>query len=332
MERQQNIAFLGAGAMGWAIAWIIATRQRGTVTVWDRTPDLIEEARATGKNTKNSIPEIVMPQEVLYYTGEEGLKKTIAGSDLVVLGVPSFAVREMAEKMSGLALPPILMISKGMEAETSLLPFQIVEEVLGKKDILHVTGAGYGKEVHKKMPVTETLASRNTELLKEVQRLLQTEWLTVEISTDLLGVQLAGALKNVLVIGIGMALGEREDSQTTAKLIDQGVQEMTALGRRLGAQEQTFQGPAGRGDLELSADPASRNYKLGQALAQKGLREVQKDLIARRVTVEGFRTAKAVRRLSGDLELPILQGVYRVIYEQRDPELNARELIELLAA
>jgi len=223
------------------------------------------------------------------------------------------------------------MISKGMEKETSLLPFQVAQELLGKIDILHLTGAGYGKEVHKKNPTTEALASKNENLLGEVKRLLETDWLTIKTSTDLLGAQLGGALKNVLVIGIGIAEEGKENPEVRTRLIQEGVQEMIRLGKVIGAQEETFWGPAGKGDLEISANPLSRNYRLGQSLFEKGIDEVQRDLQERGVTVEGFHTAWAVHRLTKkyELELPMVEEVYRVIYEGKDPLLSAKRLKEL---
>jgi glycerol-3-phosphate dehydrogenase (NAD(P)+) len=223
------------------------------------------------------------------------------------------------------------MISKGMEKETSLLPFQAVEEVLKKKDILHLTGVGYAKEVHKEIPVTEALASRDEYLLKEVRGLLETDWLTIKPSTDLLGTQLAGALKNVMVIGIGLAEGQRENPEIRTGLIEEGVREMIELGKVMGAKEETFWGPAGKGDLEISADPLSRNYKLGQALVERGLDEVQRDLKEKGMTVEGFHTAWAAYQLAKKygLELPMIEEVYKVIYERRNPIVSTGKLIDL---
>ena len=218
-----------------------------------------------------------------------------------------------------------------MEKENSLLPFQIVEEVLKKRDILHLTGAGYGKEVHKKISATEALSSRDKVLLKEVKNLLETDWLTIKPSTDLLGTQLAGALKNVMVIGIGLAGGTKENLELRAKLIEECVQEMMGLGKVMGSKEETFWGPAGKGDLEISADPQSRNYKLGKDLLEKGINEVQRDLKEGRITVEGFHTAWAAYRLSKkySLELPMIEEVYGVIYERRNPKLSAQNLRKL---
>jgi glycerol-3-phosphate dehydrogenase (NAD(P)+) len=328
MEKIKTISGLGAGAMGWGIAYIISTYQKAMVKLWDRDPELMREAKKTRKNPKYSNPEIKLPEEVSLLTE---LGETIKDSDLLLLAVPSFAVREVCQRISGFSLPPILMISKGMEKETSLLPFQIVEEVLKKKDILHLTGVGFAKEVHKKIPVTEVLASRDKSLLKEVKGFFETDWLTVKTSTDLLGAQLGGALKNVMVIGIGLAEGEKENPEVRAKLIGEGVQEMIKLGKAMGADEETFRGPAGKGDLGLSAAPLSRNYRLGQALLEKGIDEVQGELREKRITVEGFHTAWVTYQLTKryQVRLPLIEEVYKVIYEGKSSELGAKELIKL---
>ncbi|MDO8436346.1 MAG: NAD(P)H-dependent glycerol-3-phosphate dehydrogenase [bacterium] len=325
MTDKKTISILGAGAMGWAIAYLISSYQRGQVKLWDRSPELISWAVKTRQNPKNSSPEIIMPKDVLFLTD---LEETVRNSDLVVLAVPSFAVREMCQKLARFPLPPILMISKGMEEETSLLPFQVAEKILGKKDILHLTGTGYGKEVHKKIPTTEVLASKDERLLGKVKSILETDWLTIETTTDLLGAQLAGALKNVMVIGIGLACGSKENPGLKAKFIKEGVREMVELGNALGARKETFFGPAGKGDLELSADPLSRNYKLGQNLAEQGLDEILDGLKKKGITVEGFHTALAAHLLAKKkgVLLPIVEEVYNVIYGGKDPKLAVEEL------
>jgi len=328
MANKKTVGILGAGAMGWGIGYILSTYQKAIVKIWDRDPNLISEAKKTRQNPKYSDPAIVLPEEVLL---SNNLEKVVNDSDLVLLAVPSFAVREMCQRISSFSFPSLLMISKGMEKDTSLLPFQVAEEVLGKIDILHLTGAGYGKSVHQKIPTTEALASRNENLLKEVKNLLETDWLTIKTSTDLLGTQLAGALKNVMVIGIGMALGSKKNQEVKAKLIEEGVQEMIRLGKVMGAKEETFWGPAGKGDLEISADPLSRNYRLGQALFEKGLTEVQRDLNEKGTTVEGFHTAFAAHQLAKKyrVPLPMVEEVYNVIFEGKNSKAAQEKIISL---
>jgi len=329
MAKKKVVSILGAGAMGWGIGYILSTYQKSHVRIWDRDPQLISEAKETRQNSEHSDPAIIIPKEVLL---SADLRETLTGSDLILLAVPSFAVREMCQKISNFPVPALLMISKGMEKGTSLLPFQVAEEVLGKIEILHLTGAGYGKEVHKKIPATEGLASKNEELLKEVKELLETDWLTIKTSTDLLGTQLAGALKNVMVIGIGMVIGQRENPALKNKLIGESIGEMILLGKTMGAQEETFWGPAGKGDLEISADPLSRNYRLGQSLINKGIDEVQKELEEKGITVEGFHTAWAAYQLAEkhNIQLPIVKEVYEVIYERKDPKISVNNLAKLL--
>jgi len=328
MANKKTVAILGAGAMGWGIGYILSTYQKAVVKIWDRDSGFINEAKRTRQNLKYSDPAIVLPEKVLL---SSSLGEVINDSNLILLAVPSFAVREISQRISSFSLPPILMISKGMEKETSLLPFQIVEEVLEKKDILHLTGAGYGKEVYKKIPTTEALASRDENLLEEVKSLIETDWLTIETSTDLLGTQLAGALKNVMVIGIGLGEGGRENPELKTKLIKEGVQEMVSLGKTMDASEETFWGPAGKGDLEISADPLSRNYRLGQALLEKGLAKVQKDLNEKGITVEGFHTVFAAHRLAKKygVNLPIVEEVYNVIFEGKKPKAAQEKIISL---
>jgi len=330
MANKKIISILGAGAMGWGIGYILSTYGKAHVRIWDRDPQLISEAKRTRRNLKYSDPAIALPEEVVL---SNNLGEVVGGSDLILLSVPSFAVREMCQKISGFPISTLLMISKGMEKNTSLLPFQVVEEVLGKIDILHLTGAGYGKSVHQNIPTTEALASRNKSLLKEAKELLETDWLTIKTSTDLLGTQLGGALKNVMVIGIGMVLGEKKDPVARANLIKEGTQEMVNLGKVMGAKEETFRGPAGKGDLEISADPLSRNYRLGQSLAEKGIDKVQRELEEKGITVEGFHTAWAAHQLSQKygVQLPIVEEVFGVIYGGKDPQISSARLYNLVS-
>lgn len=207
MEKtKKTIGIVGAGAMGSAIAILVSKYNKGKVRLWDRNPEVLSQIRATRASKR--LVGIKIPEEVLVC---DELKETIEDSDLVVLAIPSFAVREICQEISGFSLPPILMISKGMEKDTYLLPFQVVEEVLGKKDILHLTGVGFASEIDEERPVKEVLASRDNSLLADFKDVFATHWLELVTTTDLLGAQLAGALKNVMVVGIGIAEGQEEN-------------------------------------------------------------------------------------------------------------------------
>jgi len=329
MEKlKKTVGILGAGAMGTAMAYLISKYRTGKVKLWDRDSQLISEIQQTRVNLKYSVPEIRLPQEVSLLTD---LEETIERSDLTVLAIPSFAVRPVCQRISDLSLPPLLMISKGMEKETSLLPFQVVREVLGKQDILHITGVGFAKEIHKEEPFEEALASEDESLLENFETLFEAHWLTIETTTDLLGAQLGGALKNVMVVGIGLAEGEKESPEMREKLIEEGVREMIRLGKAMGAKEKTFEGPAGRGDLQVSADPLSRNYRYGKGIYQKGGERIKRELQEKNITVEGFHTAWAAYQLAKKygVRLPIIEEVYRAIYGGKNPKVSAGNLREL---
>jgi len=315
---KKQISIIGAGAMGQAIAVLIAENKKGKVRLWDRNSRLINKIKMERG--------INFPEEIELVTD---LSKTVEGSDLIILAVPSSAIRDVCQKISGYHLSPILMISKGMERKTSLLPFQVAKEVLKKNDILHLSWSRFAEDIYKKIPTTEILASEDEDLLKRFPSFFETGWLKISTSTDLLGIQLAGALKNVIVIGMGLA--ERKNSKIKENLIEEGVREMIRLGKAMGAKKESFEGPAGRINLELSANLRSRNYCLGQTLFEKDRAETQKELKEKRITVEGLDTTWAIYRLTKKygLELPMIEEVYKVIYEGKDPKMSAENLINL---
>lgn len=328
LDFKKQISIIGAGAMGTAIACLIGEHKKGKVRLWDRNPELITEIKRTRKNIKYLDPEIEIPKDVLFYTD---LKAALEDSDLVLLAVPSFAIREVCQKISYFSLPPILMISKGLEKETSLLPFQIVKKVLGKNDTLHLTWVNFAKDIKEKILKTEILASEDENLLKEFKNLFETNWIKIETSTDLLGIQLAGALKNVMVIGIGLAESQKANLEIKVKFIQESVKEMIELGKAMGAREESFLGPAGKKNLEITADSRSRNYCLGKTIFEKGIDEVWRELEG--VTIEGFNNTWAVYQLikKYKLDLSIIEEIYRVIYERKDPKLSAKKLIRLIS-
>jgi len=309
-RNMKKISVVGAGKMGAAMSYLLL-KKRKRVEIWDRSPEILQGIQ---KNQESPhLPGIKLSG----IETEAKLEAILQDADLLLLAVPSFAIREICQNLAKITkvFPPFLMISKGIERDTSLLPFQVVGEVLGEVSILHITGVGYAQEVDKGIQVTEVLASRKNSLLKEVKELFENEWLTIETTDDLLGTQLAGALKNTMVIGIGILETLKPGLELREKLIAQGVREMVRLGKAMGAKKETFFGPAGKGDLEISADPRSRNYTLGKRLVQEGLEKVKKSLQTQGITVEGFYTATAVRNLakSFQVELPLVELVNELL-------------------
>jgi glycerol-3-phosphate dehydrogenase (NAD(P)+) len=331
--KMKKIGILGAGQMGTGMAYLLGYYKDLPVKIWDRTPEIVKSIQE--KRESPHLSGYNLPEKVRVFSEIEEVVKEV---DLLVLAIPSFAVREVCQRIIAFrdSLLAILMISKGLEKETSKLPFQIVKELLGQENILHLTGIGYPKELKKEKEVTEGLAASKEELLREFGDLFETHFIKFEKTTDLLGAQLGGALKNVMVIGIGMATARERHpeikQQLISKFIPLGVEEMVKLGKAMGAKEETFEGPAGRGDLEISANPLSRNFHLGQDLFEKGVKEVKRDLENNKKTVEGLLTAFAVHNLTEryGLNLPIIEAVYQVIYKGGDPKQSTQTLLSLI--
>lgn len=323
----KKISIIGAGAMGRALSCLINDYKKREVKLWGRNSELI--SKLMSKIPKPPHQKFGNESKDIFLSTD--LKVALEDSDLVILAVPSFAVREVCQKISNSILPPILMISKGLEKKTSLLPFQVVKEVLGMADILHLTWSRFAEDIYRKTNTCEILASEDKNLSKKFKSLFETDWLSISTSTDLLGVELAGALKNVIVIGVGLA--DQEKPEIKQKLIEEGVQEMIELGKVMGAREETFRGPAGKINLELSADSRSRNYCLGRDIYQKGFKKTEKELKEKNITIEGIETTFAAYQLTKKykLKLPMIEEVYKVIYERKNPKLSAKNLTKLVS-
>lgn len=328
-----KINILGAGKMGAGMAFVASHYKGFSVKLWNRTPAVVEAIQKERESTH--LPGIKLPEGV---SAVFNLEEALGDGDLLVLAVPSFAIREMCQRLVSFkdSLPPLLMISKGLEKETGKLPFQIVEEVLDKKDILHISGIGYPPELPKERQVVEVTAALSNDLLEKFDKVFETSFIKFERSNDLLGAELAGAMKNILVIVIGLVSAKEENESAKQQLIEDfiplGLQEMVKLGRVFGAQEETFYGPAGEGDFRFSAEPMSRNFRLGQDLFEKGLEEVQEELRKTKRTVEGVLSAYAAHQLAQKygLNLPMVEAVYKVIYQGGSPKQVAEELLRLV--
>ena len=201
-------------------------------------------------------------------------------------------------------------MAKGVEKETLKFPSQIVEEILGKAVYAHLSGPGFAQEVVKGKLSKQVIASKSLFLTKKLKKLFKIKNFKISFSTDLIGVQLAGALKNVLIIGIGLKI--RKSKKDLIKL---GLEEMIKLGKAMGAKRETFLGSAGLGDLILTSNsPFSRNLQLGKAiLSDTG--KMRRAIAAGKITVEGLNSAFAVYKLGKiyKLDLPIINETYKML-------------------
>lgn len=315
--KPQPVAVIGAGSWGTALAIQFARAGR-RVSLWARDPSQIAAMKTDGQNTRY-LPDAPFPDRL---TVEGDLAKAVGEAADVLVAVPSHAFREtltQLEPMLGQDVR-ICWATKGFEESSGKLPHQVASDVLGEaRPKAVMSGPTFAKEVGAGLPTAMTVASPDEAYARELAASISSEQFRAYTSTDIVGVEVGGAVKNVLAIGAGITDGLGFGANTRIALISRGLKEMTRLGVALGAQPETFMGLAGIGDLMLTCtDNLSRNRRMGLALAAgKTVAEAEKEI---QQVVEGVRAAKAVWLVSHKLgvEMPIADEIYRLIYEGAD--------------
>lgn len=323
----EQVSVVGAGGWGTAIAKLLA-EQGHRVTLWARSPERAERLRHTREN-ETYLPGHKLPShvEVTHHLEEA------ARSRWLVLCVPSQHLRaiwkRLATHLDGEC--SLLNTAKGLEVETGLRLSQVLESgsPAGVPVSLAVlSGPNHAEEVAKGLPTTSVVASRRPEVAEAWQSLLMAPMFRVYTSDDLIGVELGGALKNVIALAAGMADGLGFGDNTKAALITRGLAEILRLGTALGAQPLTFSGLSGMGDLiATSTSPHSRNARAGRLIGQG--HSIDEVLSSSPMAVEGVPTSKAALRLAAahGVEMPITAAVVAVLSERLSPAEAVRELM-----
>jgi glycerol-3-phosphate dehydrogenase (NAD(P)+) len=318
-------AVIGAGSWGTALA-IQFARAGHPVRLWGRDPAQ-QAAMAQARCNARYLPEAPFPPGL---EAVATLDAALGGASDLLVAVPSHALRGV---LAGLApqLAPTARIAwatKGFELETGLLPHQVAREVLGAdRSMAVLSGPTFAREVGAGLPTAMTVASTDEAFATALAHDLSAGQFRAYISTDMVGVEVGGAIKNVLALGAGLSDGLGFGANTRVALITRGLVEMTRLGVALGARRETFMGLAGLGDLVLTCtDDQSRNRRFGLLLAAG--RTPQAALAEIGQVVEGYLAARAVRAVAHreGVEMPICDGIYRLLYEG----LPAREVVKAL--
>jgi len=323
----RKISVLGAGAWGTAVA--IAVAARHDVLLWGRNADAMAEIAAARENT-HYLKGYPFPDSLAVTADFDAAVAHVGSDGLLIAASPVAGLRPLLKALKGKNIPNIVWLCKGFEYETGLLPHQIVREVLGDAvPAGALSGPSFAQEVAKGLPCALTIASSSAALRECVVQTVHGGMVRVYSSEDLVGVEVGGAVKNVLAIATGVADGMGLGLNARAALITRGLAEITRLGTALGGQVETFMGLTGMGDLILTCTgDLSRNRRVGLGLAQgKSLETVVNELGH---VAEGVPCAKAVRELAQKLgvEMPITNAVAGVLFDGGKPQ----ELVQRLLA
>jgi glycerol-3-phosphate dehydrogenase (NAD(P)+) len=323
------IAVLGAGSWGTTLANLLATKGE-TVRIWAYEPEVVEAINRRHENPL-FLPGISLAPRLQAYGNAQ---EAVAGAPVIVSAAPSHAVRAVIGRIRGAVQPNALVVSatKGIETDTLSLMSAVFEECLPEVRFVALSGPSFALEVCQGQPTLVVAAARQEANARDAQRIFATPRFRVYSHDDVVGVELAGALKNVIAIAAGILEGLGMGHNPRAALITRGLAEMTRLGMALGASPLTFAGLAGMGDLILTTTgDLSRNRALGIALAQG--QSLDDYRAAHRSIAEGANTSKAGVALGERLgvELPITQKVSEVLFSGKSAgdgiaELMAREL------
>jgi glycerol-3-phosphate dehydrogenase (NAD(P)+) len=316
----KKVAVIGAGSWGTALAILLANNGH-QVGVWSCFIDEIDMLKEKREHL-HKLPGIKVPEGVKF---SNSLKEVAEFADIFVLVVPSQTIRESSKKIVEFARDKIVVCcSKGIEDSTSKRLSEVIEEELPFSKVVVLSGPSHAEEVAQAIPTAVTAASSNQEAAKRIQDVFMSENFRVYTNTDVVGVELGGALKNVIALCAGISDGLKFGDNTKAALMTRGLSEITRLGNALGADVATFSGLAGIGDLIVTCTSMhSRNRRAGILIGQgKSLDEALNEV---KMVVEGVTTTKAAYRLARmvDVEMPITNEAYKILFEGK----NARQAV-----
>jgi len=324
-ELARPMTVVGAGSWGTALAIQLARAGHRTL-LWGRDADHLASLERERRN-RRYLPNAPFPAAL---DVAPDLRAALATTGDVLIAVPSHAFRSTLEAIRPWLEPDtrIAWATKGFEIASGLLPHQVAADILGDRPGAVLSGPTFASEVGAGLPTAMTIASRDTEFARILVSRLAGPHFRAYLQTDLIGVEVGGAIKNVIAIGSGIADGMGYGANTRVALITRGLAEMMRLGVRLGAARDTFMGLAGLGDLVLTCtDDQSRNRRLGLALGQGATLEAAERGIGG--VVEGVLAARAVRRVAerSSVEMPICTEVFRIMHEGKPVQEAVQQLM-----
>lgn len=319
-----KIAILGSGAFGSALS-IMCSHAGHEVVVWSRSAAKLQEEE--GLRFHSKLPGVAVPEDIVFSTDLNCIK----GCDLVLLAIPSFGIRENCRNIRPLLRKDAVVVcaAKGLEKGSFKDFVTVIEEELPDNDCVALSGPSFAAEIAREIPTTVVVASRKREAANRVQDLLMNPSFRIYVSDDIIGVELGGALKNIIAVCSGICDGLLDHAANTkAALMTRGITEIARLGTAMGGQQETFAGLSGIGDLMLTCSSnLSRNYRFGQLLSQ-GM-TVQAAMESIGMVVEGYYATGTAYELAKSMgvDMPIVNQAYEVLYKGKEPK---QALVDLM--
>jgi glycerol-3-phosphate dehydrogenase (NAD(P)+) len=328
MTDKTKVSVIGAGAWGTAIAWALADNGHD-VAIWAIEPEVVYDINNAHEN-KIYLPGVSLPESI---TATPDLREAVKDRPVHIFVVPSQFMRPVFKSLGEILPDDAIVVSatKGIEIETLAMAVDVASETLPEpvyKRFCALSGPTFAKELVKRAPSAATIASFDHEAAVIAQQALMAPYFRIYVHDDVVGLEIGGAIKNVIAIAAGIAHGLGFGPNTQAALITRGLSELARLGAAVGGKEETFYGLSGMGDLVLTCSGSlSRNRTVGERLGKgESLEEIKASMKA---VAEGVATSLSVRRLAEkyNVDMPIAEEVFRVIYEGKDPKTAVIDLM-----
>ena len=320
------ISFLGCGSWGGALGDVVS-KKNIPVLFWHRNSDIVKALEKTRRHYL--ITNLVFNSNVSF---TDDIKYAISKSDILVIAIPSQSIRNLVKSNLNIFQNNkiIVNVSKGIEINSLMTISEVINDLYGKcyENLVTLSGPSHAEEVISKFPTTLVASSSNKKAAETIQKLFSNDYLRTYLNKDVKGVEIGGAMKNVMAIAAGICDGINYGDNSKAALLTRGMSEIIRLGKRMGASEKTFMGLSGFGDLIVTClSKHSRNRKIGQAIGEgHSLNVIQNKM---KMIAEGVDTTMAVHQLKSkySIEMPIHEAMYDVLFLNKDPKIAVSELM-----
>ncbi|MBV4418720.1 NAD(P)H-dependent glycerol-3-phosphate dehydrogenase [Clostridium tyrobutyricum] len=321
----KDICFLGAGSFGTALSIILAEKGK-KVILWDRNHDLIDSINSTREN-KKYVKGVKLPQSI---EASFDLKNTVKNCMYIVLAIPSHAIRDMCKNIRDYLRNDqiIIIIAKGIEEDTGKRLSEVIKEELPENEVVVISGPSHAEEVARKLPTTVVVSSENMDIARNVQDVFMTDKFRVYTNSDIRGIEIGGAVKNIIALAAGISDGIGYGDNTKAALMTRGISEISRIGVKLGGEKETFSGLTGIGDLIVTCTSMhSRNRRAGILIGKGKSAEEAVEEVG--MVVEGIKACRAFYKLKNKLnvQMPITDSLYKVLFQKKDAKQAVYELM-----